>query len=255
MSPFRKRLSITAVALLFLAIFAATGYLLILNRHCDFTDHSSPAPLRVACLGDSITFGAELKTPQQESYPAQLKTLLSSDWEVRNYGVNGATLLRDGNVPYHKRCILKKLKEYQPTHIIIMLGTNDTKPVNAHYLDNYSRDYRTLLAELNSLASAPHIWLAYPPPAFSDYIGISDTLIKEKIIPAIEHLGQTENLPTLDLHTPLNNPKLFSDTLHPTAQGAKIIAEKVAENLLRHTTLNSTNLEYAPPSNVQHPAK
>ena len=50
-------------------------------------------PVRVACVGNSITYGAGIANRQQNSYPAQLQYYLGADYEVRNFGVSGTTLL------------------------------------------------------------------------------------------------------------------------------------------------------------------
>src|ERR1017187_8508802 len=58
------------------------------------------AKWRVACVGDSITYGFGIADREHQSYPAQLGALLGSDWDARNYGVSGATLLKAGGAPY-----------------------------------------------------------------------------------------------------------------------------------------------------------
>jgi hypothetical protein len=45
---------------------------------------------RIACIGDSITYGYGATAPY-ESYPANLGRLVGSDYEVRNFGVDGTT--------------------------------------------------------------------------------------------------------------------------------------------------------------------
>lgn len=45
---------------------------------------------RVACVGDSITYGYGAASPY-DSYPAVLGRLLGSDYEARNFGVDGTT--------------------------------------------------------------------------------------------------------------------------------------------------------------------
>ena len=52
-------------------------------------------PIRVACLGDSITAGARVDAATQ-SYPARLQELLGDNFEVRNFGIGGATLIKAG---------------------------------------------------------------------------------------------------------------------------------------------------------------
>ena len=57
-------------------------------------------PLRVACIGNSITYGYLLENPSTQSYPAQLQEMLGKEYSVGNFGHSGATLLRHGHRPY-----------------------------------------------------------------------------------------------------------------------------------------------------------
>src|SRR5437667_8516331 len=67
-------------------------------RESDFQ-----TPIRVACIGDSITFGHSIKDPDHNSYPAQLSALLGDKWQVRNFGVNGAAALKKSTHPYNEQ--------------------------------------------------------------------------------------------------------------------------------------------------------
>lgn len=57
---------------------------------------------RVACVGDSITYGAGIADRDRDSYPAQLASMLGDKWVVKNFGHSGATLLKNGDLPYVK---------------------------------------------------------------------------------------------------------------------------------------------------------
>ena len=60
---------------------------------------------RVACVGDSITYGSGIADRAHDSYPAQLEQILKqydTAWEVDNFGVSGATLLTNGDLPYSR---------------------------------------------------------------------------------------------------------------------------------------------------------
>ena len=48
------------------------------------------APAKVACVGDSITFGTGLK-PGETRYPQVLATLMGPDFDVRGFGNPGKT--------------------------------------------------------------------------------------------------------------------------------------------------------------------
>lgn len=43
---------------------------------------------KVACIGDSITWGFTLLNPWKQSYPALLQQMLGDAYEVRNFGYN-----------------------------------------------------------------------------------------------------------------------------------------------------------------------
>ena len=59
--------------------------------------HAEDGKIVVACVGDSITFGAGTKKPATDSYPAQLAGLLGEKFDVKNFGVSGSTLLKNGD--------------------------------------------------------------------------------------------------------------------------------------------------------------
>src|SRR6478609_560461 len=63
---------------------------------------AAAAPNKIACVGDSITEGSGLSSPSTESYPARLQKLLGTNYNVRNFGVSGRTLLKQGDFPYWK---------------------------------------------------------------------------------------------------------------------------------------------------------
>src|SRR2546427_157899 len=87
-------------------------------------------PIRVACVGDSITYGSGVAGRETNSYPAVLGRCLGPRFEVRNFGVSGATLLKQGDKPYWNLPAFQDVSEFQPNAIVLKLGTNDSKPQN-----------------------------------------------------------------------------------------------------------------------------
>ena len=55
--------------------------------------------VRVACVGDSITYGSGIKDRWHDAYPAVLGRWLGTGWDVRNFGVSGATTLEERRPP------------------------------------------------------------------------------------------------------------------------------------------------------------
>lgn len=187
------------------------------------------APIKVACVGNSITFGAGIKNPQKDAYPVVLGKMLGSGYEVKNFGRSGATLLRKGNKPYWAQDVYQKAKEYQPDLVIIKLGSNDTKAVNQPYWDEYEQDLSDLMDTFSLLSTHPKIYLCLPVPAFGQgNFGITDTALVNTIIPKIKKVADKKKAGLVDLHTALlNRPELFPDRVHPNEAGALVLANKV----------------------------
>ena len=57
--------------------------------------------IRVACVGDSITFGYGISNRDKNSYPAKLQNLLGDGFEVQNFGLSGARVTQDSGKPYY----------------------------------------------------------------------------------------------------------------------------------------------------------
>lgn len=184
--------------------------------------------LRIACVGDSITYGGG----GTNSYPAQLGRLLEGRATVRNFGVNGATLLKQGNKPYWDQEAYKSALEFKPDMVVIKLGTNDSKPPNWKYKSDFVSNYVELVKSFQRLESKPMIWICYPAPAYSDRWGISDQVMREEATPMIDEVAELTTVKIIDLYSVLlGKSELFPDGIHPNAAGAKIIAETVGAAL------------------------
>jgi sialate O-acetylesterase len=187
---------------------------------------------RIACIGNSVTFGFKLKNPRQESYPARLEALLGESYQVRNFGLSGATLLSKGHKPYIKSPEFSEAVNYQPDIVIFDLGLNDTDPRNwPNFSDDFITDYQKLVGCFKTKAGqSPRIYICLMTPIFYGHprfkSGTRDWFrqIQENIKQVAQNTGAT----LIDLHAPLyKRPDLFSDYLHPDAEGAEIIARTV----------------------------
>ena len=63
------------------------------------TSAKSKGPIRVACIGNSITYGYGLADREHEAYPVLLQQKLGAKYQVENFGKSGATLLARGASP------------------------------------------------------------------------------------------------------------------------------------------------------------
>ena len=186
-------------------------------------------PVKVACVGDSITFGAGIKERETQCYPVQLGQLLGDEFEVRNFGVNGATLLKRGDLPYWNRPQFKMATEFQPDIVIIKLGTNDSKPQNWKFASQYGSDLIAMISHFQNLDSQPEIYVCRPVPVPTNRWGITEEVVKGEVIPAINKaVKRTKGVKIVDLYKALApHPELLPDGVHPNAEGAKLMAQAI----------------------------
>lgn len=190
----------------------------------------------VACVGDSITYGANITNRTRDSYPAQLQRLLQQydlSWEVQNFGVSGATLLTKGDLPYVRQSAFTNAQLCNPDVVIIKLGTNDSKPQNWQYKDEFIANYEQMIDIFRSRPSQPQVWICKPVPAFIVNFGIRDQVIHDEILPLLDQIAREKNVPVIDLYTALTGRgDLFPDGIHPNAEGAGLMAQAIAPYLL-----------------------
>jgi acyl-CoA thioesterase-1 len=197
-------------------------------RPAAFADEKT----KVACVGDSITAGAGIKDPAHNAYPAQLQKLLGDGYLVKNFGVSGRTLLKHGDFPYWKEKAFQSAKDFAPDIVIIKLGTNDTKPQNWKFKDEFPADAKALVQEFQNLPSKPKVYLCHPVPAFPGNFGIRDEVIKNEVNPAIDAVAKETGAQVIDLYAALADHKdLFPDKVHPNAQGAGLMAQAICTTL------------------------
>jgi acyl-CoA thioesterase-1 len=199
----------------------------------------SRATIIVACIGDSITAGVGVTTPAVESYPAKLQKLLGTNYTVLNYGVSGTTALISGDMPYWNT------GAYTASHnapladiVMIMLGTNDSKPQNwKNGTNNFYSDYRRLIGTYTNLATNPRVLICTPPPVFgSNNYNIDGGVIATNISPLIRQLGTNLNHQVIDMQTLLaGHAEWFPDYVHPNSQGTSVMAAIVYTALLGDT--------------------
>jgi lysophospholipase L1-like esterase len=188
-------------------------------------------PVRVACVGDSITAG--VGTSKGNSYPDQLSRMLGENWVVKNFGNSGSTLLNHGDKPYQKQAEFKKALEFQPNVVVIKLGTNDTRPQNWKFKDEFVADYKGLMSQFAKLPSKPRIFLCPPAPLpeGKSKFGHNEARVLEEI-PMIDQIATEERAGIIDIHGALkDHPEMFADKLHPNAMGATVMAKTVFKAL------------------------
>ncbi|MGN6295620.1 MAG: GDSL-type esterase/lipase family protein [Ginsengibacter sp.] len=192
---------------------------------------AQPSKIKVACIGNSVTYGYGLKNRVTESYPVQLQKMLGEKYDVKNFGHSGATLLRKGHNPYFKTKEFAEAIQLHPDIAIIHLGLNDTDPRDwNNYGNDFRGDYSWLIDTLRNANPEVKIYTCLMTPIFNDHprfgSGTRDWYWKiQKLIPEIAKVNRTG---LIDLHTPFYfHPNLFPDALHPNKEGAVILAKTV----------------------------
>jgi len=189
----------------------------------DYTDS-----IRVACVGDSITYGAGIKNRGTQAYPPQLERMLGRKWIVQNFGISGATLLNKGDNPYCNLRRFQEAKAFAPDVVVIKLGSNDSKPQNWKYGNDYRSNYLQMVEAFQSLPSQPRIWLCLPAPAFQDRWGINQATLTEEIMPLVKEVAEQEDIGLIDTYSIFAGQQdLFPDKIHPNASGATLLARAV----------------------------
>lgn len=218
------------------------------------------AAVKVACVGDSITYGYGLADRENACYPNQLQQLLDAEskgrYEVRNFGNSGRGIYLDSMrgsekrgfkwMPEHKAAL-----EWKPDIVVCNLGIND----NGEYIKEYTgarkrgswaADYIALLEDYKKANPKVkfYIWTKLAPlaPGQRFYRSPEPFLMQRDLEAVAKKMGAEG----IDMQEPLRaemDAILASDKIHPNAQGARIIAETTAAALLGKTPKKN----YEPP--------
>ena len=190
-----------------------------------------PAAIRLACVGDSITEG--VGAGGGNSWPDQLRKMLGEKWEVKNFGVSGTTLMKSGDNPYQRQEAFKNAKALNPDVVVIVLGTNDTKPQNwRNFKKDFEADYKDLVGQFAELPAKPRIFVCHPPYiAKQGNYGITNPNTVEEI-PVIDRVAKAMHLGVIDVYSALKGQDaLIPDNVHPNSGGATLIARAVFQRL------------------------
>lgn len=186
--------------------------------------------VKVASVGNSITFGTGIEQPEKNSYPAQLQQLLGDKYEVANFGKPGATLLKKGHRPYTQQQEYKDALAFDADIVVIHLGINDTDPRNwPNFKDEFTRDYLNLIESFRAdknkrILIARLTPIAHEHPRFNS--GTRDWRIE--IQQEIERIAQIANVELIDFEKPLYAfPAMLPDAIHPNRDGASKLAATV----------------------------
>ena len=186
---------------------------------------------RVACVGDSLTWGFSLPDPRRLSYPALLQELLGTDYEVRNFGCNGASVRCDADLPYVETLAYGESRAWNPDIVLLMLGSNDATPWDwdvAAFRFNYER----LVTSYCELPTQPRVILIAPIRMFRvmgcTFGGLSPEILEEGVRSVIHEVAGECGLPCIDLVGLFTDARYCYDGVHPIVEGTRLMAEAVS---------------------------
>ena len=186
---------------------------------------------KIACVGDSITYGYGLTNRTQQSWPAVLQTLVGSKHTVQNFGSSGCTLLKKGDQPYWNDANFSASDAFKPDVVVVMLGTNDAKPQNWSHKADFAGDYNSMLDHYRALGAL--VYVALPPPVYPPgAYDINPDVLSGEVVPLIRQVAAAANAPLIDVFQALSGKASdFPDTVHPNVDGSQLIAQTVAAAL------------------------
>ena len=186
--------------------------------------------IRVACIGDSITWGFTLLNPWKQSYPALLQEKLGEEYEVRNFGYNDASARFDADTPYVNKRVYRESLAWNPDIVLLMLGTNDTKKRNWDP-EVFRRDYRRIVESYRALPSSPRIVLIAPIRIFllmgRPLLGLYPDTMEQGVRPAIREIAADMGLELIDLQDLFIDSTYCRDGIHPQKTGARMLADAI----------------------------
>ena len=217
--------------------------------------HVQPRPRagqkRMACVGDSITYGCFVPGQPWNSYPRQLGRMLGRmlgrGYCVGNFGYTNRTALKKADHPYTAEKLYRQSLSFQPDIVLLMLGSNDTKAINWN-AEAYARDLGELIESYRELESRPQVFLLLPPPVFP-FCGkvrwdIRSEVLENEVLPICRRVAEEKGVPVIDIHSAfIGRKELFVDGCHPNARGARVIAEaaQLKINELEYYTCRAGN--------------
>ena len=186
---------------------------------------------KIACVGDSITYGYGLTNRTQQSWPAVLQTLVGSKHTVQNFGSSGCTLLKKGDQPYWNDANFSASDAFKPDVVVVMLGTNDAKPQNWSHKADFAGDYNSMIDHYRALGAL--VYVAAPPPVYPPgAYDINPDVLSGQVVPLVGQVAAGANAPLIDVFQALSGKASdFPDTVHPNVDGSQLIAQTVAAAL------------------------
>ena len=206
--------------------------------------------VQIACIGNSITFGARVQNPASESYPAVLNSLLQgggySGYQVKNFGIGGATVIRFGTPNIWKT--VDSLNLYRPDVVVIEVGTNETvgsPRYNWEHIGDFEKDYSAYIKSIKEINPNCTFILCSPLDMVIGTEGLSPERINDltqrrprvwELRKRTRKIAKAEDAYFLDLTKSFEgrpNLMTISDGVHPNKEGYNYMAKLVFDFMVK----------------------
>lgn len=230
------------IIVLILVLLIGGGFCyLYFNGMSGMSNTSEPADgqIKVACVGDSITYGHGTSSWPKNTYPSVLQDLLGGKYHVNNYGVSSYAVQDTADRPYMTLKHYQESLSYDADVVVFMMGSNDSKPENWISAESFKEDLQTILASYGNA----EILLCTPASAFfleGQTTGTTShdiqPLVVEQIAQICREVAQENGYTLIDIYSlTADHPEWFAkDGVHPSNEGAAAIAQEVC-NVLTQT--------------------
>lgn len=231
----KKVWKVLLTILLILVLVVAIGFAyLYFNGMSGMSNTTEPkeGKIKIACAGDSTTYGHGISGWPKNNYPAVLQSLLGDAYHVNNYGVSSFAVQTGADRSYRTLPHYQESLAYDADYVVFMMGSNDSKPENWKGADTFRKD---LLSLLDSYGDAEIILCTLPSAFFLEgqTEGVTNhdiqPLIVNEIAEITREVAQERGYTLIDIHAvTANHPEWFEkDGVHPSNEGAAAIAQEV----------------------------
>ena len=201
------------------------------HTYLRFNGKPDDTQVRVACVGNSVTYGYGIFGAPLKNYPRKLSERLGDGYHVANFGLSSHCVQDSGDMPYRGTTVFRDSVAYEADILILMMGSNDCKMENWQGIDTFRQAYQALLASYGDVGEIYLCPPAFPHPAENGTVsfGIRPDAMEE-ICTMIRTLAAERGYHLLDIQAlTAPHPAWFlSDGVHPNAAGAAAMAEYIA---------------------------
>lgn len=189
----------------------------------------------ICCLGDSLTFGARSIL----GYPEWLSTILNgldgeTEWSTLNRGISKETTRQ---ILARTPAATRELAGLPgASWMVVLAGTNDSKPGSQVTVDEWEMLYRQILAWPRRY-KIPILLCTFPPinpaemPVFTDRSQAWLSTASERVVSIADELNDRGPSPVRCVELRDMSPGFLKDGVHLTPKGYHWLAHRIANGL------------------------